>query len=475
MPHPAPFAATLIALAITSPPLLAADNATQLQQLQQEIAAMRKDYEAQLKALEARLKQAETSLAAQPATDSTARAPTAASAPTAAESPPATQTATMAPATAQSSASAFNPAIALILSGSYSSFSQDPTQYRIPGFLAGGEIGPGVQGFSLGESELTLSATIDPWFFGSLNLALAADNSASVEEAFIQTTSLPGGLGLKAGRYLASIGYQNDKHPHAWDFINAPLAYQVFLGGALTQDGLQFKAVLPTSQFVELGGGIGAAGEYPSGTGNLKKPGTATLFAHTGGDIGASQSWRAGASMVWANALDRASDDIDIAGNPVSNVFTGNSRLAILDGVWKWSPDGNAKSTSVTLQGEYFHRTESGSMIYDASGQALADIYRSAQSGWYAQAVYKFLPAWRVGLRYDRLDLGSVNASSNTANLFLPEYSPNRTTLMFDWSPSEYSRVRLQLAQDRARYGLTDNQIMIQYQMSLGSHGAHAF
>ena len=475
MSHPAPFAATLIALAIASPPLLAADNATQLQQLQQEIAAMRKDHEAQLKALEVRLKQAETSLAAQPATDSTARAPTSAGAPATMESPPATQAATPTPATAQSSASAFNPAIALVLSGSYSSFSQDPTQYRIPGFLAGGEIGPGVQGFSLGESELTLSATIDPWVFGSMSLALAADNSASVEEAFIQTTSLPGGLGLKAGRYLSSVGYQNDKHPHTWDFINAPLAYQVFLGGALTQDGLQFKAVLPTSQFIELGGGIGAAGEHPSGTGNRKKPGTGTLFAHTGGDVGVSNSWRAGASMVWAKAYDRAFEDIDNAGNPVSNVFTGNSRLAILDGVWKWSPNGNAKSTSLTLQGEYFHRTESGSLVYDEGGQALGDSYRAAQSGWYAQAVYKFLPAWRVGLRYDRLDLGNVNASSNTANLFLPEYSPNRTTLMFDWSPSEYSRVRLQLAQDRARYGLTDNQIMIQYQMSLGSHGAHGF
>jgi hypothetical protein len=61
MNRPIPFSATLIALAIASPPLLAADN-TQLQQLQQEIAAMRKDYETQLNALEARLKQAEARL-----------------------------------------------------------------------------------------------------------------------------------------------------------------------------------------------------------------------------------------------------------------------------------------------------------------------------------------------------------------------------------------------------------------------------
>ena len=251
MNRPIPFSATLIALAIASPPLLAADN-TQLQQLQQEIAAMRKDYETQLKALEVRLKQAEASLATQAASAGQLPAAQAApsSAPTVAVATPPPSAG--APPAAPSAGKGFNPDIALVLAGSYASFSKDPTQYRIPGFLTGGEIGPGVQGFSLGESELTMSATIDPWFYGSMSVALAADNSASVEEAFIQTTALPGGLGLKAGRFLASVGYQNDKHAHTWDFINAPLAYQVFLGGALAQDGLQLKAVLPTSQFLSL-------------------------------------------------------------------------------------------------------------------------------------------------------------------------------------------------------------------------------
>ena len=74
-----------------------------------------------------------------------------------------------------------------------------------------------------------------------------------------------------------------------------------------------------------------------------------------------------------------------------------------------------------------------------------------------------------------KLEIKNLIVGRNTENLYLPSYSPNRTTLMFDWAPSEYSRVRLQLAQDRARYGLTDNQIMIQYMMSLGSHGAHGY
>jgi hypothetical protein len=46
---------------------------------------------------------------------------------------------------------------------------------------------------------------------------------------------------------------------------------------------------------------------------------------------------------------------------------------------------------------------------------------------------------------------------------------------MVDFSPSEFSRVRLQLARDNAREGRPDNQLFIQYQMSLGAHGAHGF
>ena len=75
------------------------------------------------------------------------------------------------------------------------------------------------------------------------------------------------------------------------------------------------------------------------------------------------------------------------------------------------------------------------------------DSFSAAQSGWYAQGVYQFMPEWRVGLRYDRSNVGNVDAASNNASLYVPAYSPTRTTLMLDWSPSEFSRVRLQIRQ----------------------------
>jgi hypothetical protein len=476
MIRPAPLAALIGMAILGATPAFATDTPEQqqLKRLQQQIDQMRQDYEARLKALEARVRQAEAGSSAAaaplPATPNAATAAVPAYTP-AAEPVPAPVSAAAAPA----AANAFNPAISLILSGSYASLSQDPQRYRFNGFLTGAEIGPGVKGFSLGESELAISATVDPWFFGSLNVALEADNSASVEEAFLQTTALPAGLGLKAGRFLSSIGYLNDKHAHTWDFVDQPLVYQAFLEGQLKQDGLELRALLPTDQYIELGGSIGAAGPFPSGGSNGNQPGTAAVFAHTGGDIGVSQSWRAGLSYLWAKSDDRESWDFDAAGNSVTQLFSGNTRMLIVDGVWKWAPNGNAQRTSLTLQGEYMHRDESGSLTYDSTGLALADNFSAVQSGWYTQAVYKFLPEWRVGLRYDRLNVGNVDAASNNTSLHVPAYSPTRSTLMLDWTPSEYSRVRFQYANDRARYGLTDNQFIVQYQLSLGSHGAHGY
>jgi hypothetical protein len=55
------------------------------------------------------------------------------------------------------------------------------------------------------------------------------------------------------------------------------------------------------------------------------------------------------------------------------------------------------------------------------------------------------------------------------------DYRPRKNTLMIDFSPSEFSRVRLQFARDQAHEGFTDNQFFLQYQVSLGAHGAHSY
>src|SRR5205085_4690277 len=148
------------------------------------------------------------------------------------------------------SAAAFNPGIGVVLQGKASAFSQNPNTYRVRGFALGDEAGPGRRGLSLDESEVNFQANVDPYLFGNLTLSISPDNKLSVEEAFLQTTSLPGGFTLRAGRFFSGIGYLNEQHSHTWDFADQALPYRVFLNNQYDDDGVQLRWLAPTTQFV---------------------------------------------------------------------------------------------------------------------------------------------------------------------------------------------------------------------------------
>lgn len=445
--------------AFMAPVAARADAAAEIAALRREFEAQRADYEARLRALEQRVKAAEAA-AVQPVAAGVG----------ASLAPP---IAAVAPAPANN----FNPAVSLILSGGYARISRDPSSYRISGFQLppDSEIGPGTRGFGLAETELGLSASIDPYLRGAAHIALHPDNAVSVEEAYVQTTSLGGGLTLKAGRFLSGVGYLNSQHAHAWDFADAPLAYQAMLGTQYGDDGVQLRWIAPSERFLEFGLELGRGRSFPGSDTSRNGAGMAALTAHTGGDVGDSHSWRAGLSLMRAKAFEQPLAAVDTTGSAVTNAFSGATRVWVLDGVWKWAPQGNATRTSFTLQGEYLRSRREGSLAYDVAGAALADAYRAVQSGWYLQGVYQFLPRWRVGLRAERLHAGQPDYGVNAAALAGTGYAPRKQSLMLDFNPSEFSRVRLQWARDLAHEGRAVQQFQIQYQMSLGAHGAHRY
>ena len=456
--------AIVVALALLlSSPLYAASDA-EVAEIREQLRQLRESYEARLQALEQRLKDAEAAK-----TKEAAAAPVPAPVPVAA-APPGSSPA--------SGIAAFNPAISAVLQGRYANLSQDPEKFAISGFAPGGDIGPGRRGFSLGESELAISANVDHLFAGNLIVSLTPENTVSVEEAYGVYTAAPYGLVPKFGRFFSGLGYMNEQHQHAWDFIDAPLAYQAFLGGQYGNDGLQVKWIAPTDLFLELGAEVGNGDSFPGSERNKNGVGSGVIYAHAGGDIGASHSWRAGLSYLQTRAQDRDYSQVDLAGNNAQVGFNGTSHVAIADFVWKYAPNGNAQNTNFKLQGEYFWRRESGDLTYDvdgALGLTNTSAYTSRQSGWYLQGVYQFMPYWRVGARYDRLDPGHVDYGANAAYLDAPAFHPERYTLMVDYTPSEFSRIRLQYGQSKTLTGLTDNQLFLQYILTLGAHGAHRF
>ena len=184
-----------------------------------------------------------------------------------------------------------------------------------------------------------------------------------------------------------------------------------------------------------------------------------------GGDVGADHSWQAGIAHLSADVLDRAAT-VEHDDDPVDvETFTGDSDLTVADLVWKWAPAGNATLRNWKLQGEYFRRRE--------SGRYAGLPYDGEQDGWYLQGVWQFIQHWRVGLRHDSVFADNGATLDNTM-LVSPGRHARRNTVMVDWSPSEFSRLRLQYIDDHV-LPEEDGQWYLQYIMSLGAHGAHQF
>jgi hypothetical protein len=426
-----------------------------IQALREELRQMRIEYESRISDLESRLEVAENvardSVSGPDVSTRSSQAP---------------QT----PATVSLVANNdFNPAIGVTFQGQAWAYDNDPEDYYIPGFPLGGEAGPAPEGLSLAETEITMAANVDDKFTAMLTVPIVIEDGEVVvelEEAWIETLSLPGGLSLRAGRVFSNIGYLNDKHFHSWDFADQPLVYQAFLGNQYIDDGVQVRWLAPTDFYLELGGEILRGDRYPAGGAANSGFGSTTLTAQTGGDIGFSNSWMFGLSWLSVDAEGRESGGED---DPL--IFDGSSDLYLVDFVWKWAPNGNSRQKNFTLQAEYIWREEKGLYtLPDDSGGP----WDEAQKGWYAQAVYQPFPRWRFGARIDRLSADDPGPDWIDTPLYPVAGNPARYSLMVDWSNSEFSRIRFQYNYDKTSLE-NDNQFGLQYVHSIGAHGAHSF
>ena len=483
---------TVIAIPVLLLPIVPPAGAQSATELAEQIRALKREYEARIGSLEAQLSVLESG-ARDPDAESVSAAPT---------SRPASD-------------NAFNPAIGIVLNGMLSEYSADESE--IPGFPTGHESERPARGLSLGHSEIAISSNIDDKFFGNLTLGLGVHpgepTEVELEEAYIQTlpgAGLPEGMRIKAGRSLWTFGYLNELHRHGDDFADRPLPYRAFLDNAYNDDGAELSIVLPADFYSEIGAGLFRGDDTPFG-GSANGHDAWSAYARFGGDFGQDSAWRVGAYVLSGEAHERGGghahadeegehghaeeahhDDEhhdeehdeeehdehdeeehhDEHGHSAffsEGMFSGDTRLFALDFRSTWAPTGNARERELTLQGEYFWRKETG--VYELAAEGDEEVGESEHfdtmtRGWYAQAIYKFLPRWRIGARYSRL------IPSHDMEL---GHDPVAVAAMIDWTNSEFSRLRLQYNRETLAEDEHDNQIMLQYIMSLGAHPAHTF
>jgi hypothetical protein len=381
---------------------------------------------------------------------------------------------------------------------------------EIPGFIHGHshddghshEISNAEKGFNLNYGELVLSSAVDPYFdlFTAFHLS---ESSFEIEEAYIESRSLPYGLRIKLGKFLSSFGRLNSQHAHYWEFTDIPLLYKVFFGDhGLLEKGIQLNWTAPTNFFLGLGiewlqgsnemsFGTGEFSLIDAGTGEAVSPGKVPLpntwicFGKTSIDVGdlvllAGISYAAGKARI-----DHFSDEEDPHG------FAGDSSILGLDFTAKYLLDSYRY---IAFQGEYMYRRMEGTRFHISEREAARLVEQmdeheedgayevenapmiKKQSGFYAQLVYRFHRWWRLGVRWDSLIKNRVFLDGTLTDL---PGRFNRYGIMLDFSPTEFSRIRMQynnndhafLEGKREKF----HEFVLQFNFAIGAHGAHSF
>lgn len=339
-----------------------------------------------------------------------------------------------------------------------------------------------VDGLNWRHAEINFSGSVDP-FFKAWVIAALSPNGAELEVAQIETLELPAGLKAKVGKFFSDFGRHNAQHSHQWAFITQPLVNLLFFGPHGINDlGLQLAYLADLPFYAEAGvEGFETGGEENSFTylgeaevPKFNSPRTGVAWVKFGPDLGLEHALLFGASFIQGVRQEAHDGDEDGAED---HWLSGWARIVGADMVYKYDDPAPRGQGDWLVEAEYYVRDVRQQVYrHDLNPDMVGRYLQKKQDGFYAQAIYGFLPQWRAGLRYDHLgSLNRVEYPDGSVAAFGPSH---RTTLMVDWSLSEFSRLRWEGAY--GEYALTDGNVNgwacgMQIDVSLGVHGAHRF
>lgn len=332
-------------------------------------------------------------------------------------------------------------------------------------------LGQREKGLALGHSDLSLSGPLGRHLSAQFTAAAHAHDGKTeveLEEAYVQTRTLPLGLQARAGRFASQIGYLNEQHPHADDFVERPLLYRAFFGGHWYDDGLRVNWTAPTDVYLRLGAEVFRGRQLVQEAASARNPGATVLSARLGDDWGRSHSWQTGLSWLHNRreaaledehdhgAHDHAHDHAHAHGAALSG-----KNLVLWDVAWKWAPDGNNSQRQLRV-------------VYERAW--VRDLNRHARSrdrhvADYLSVVWRFSPTWEVGARTDWLQARIPHGDHFHAGRL------RETSLMVAYKPTHAQSIRLQATRQRNRAGFDEaaNAVQLQYVLSFGAHAAHSF
>jgi len=345
-----------------------------------------------------------------------------------------------------------------------------------------GDHDPQQRGFNARNAEIALDGAVDPYFQGFANIVLKLDNNneteIELEEAFLQTSSLPFGLQVKGGQFFDAFGRINTTHPHVWEFADAPIVAGRLLGpDGLRGVGGQISWTLPTPWYAQLLFAV------QNGRG-----GTAYSFRNTGEDGVFFNRWTidrdasALHDMLYVPRFETSFDP-----SPTQTILLGASgafgmndtgpdnhtQIYGADLLYKWkSSHAEGGFPFVKWQTEAMYRRFEAGRGLDNSFP-VDETFRDW--GLYSQVLWGFKKGWVVGIRGDYLHMQESAFTDDDTRQSRSRISANLT-----WYPTEFSKIRLQynhdfLEENDFLASRDVDSLFLQFEFILGAHGGHKF
>jgi hypothetical protein len=359
--------------------------------------------------------------------------------------------------------SEFNPSIGLVGETIFSGNSKGSDQT--------GSDRPG--GFDVWQRsiELNVAASVDPFAKGYAVINASADSATgdttlSVEEAAIQTTSLPWNLELKAGLFFGEFGRLAYIHDHELPFVNRPLVLDQYIGGESKTAGAQVSWLLPTAHYVNLTAGFGDQfGDIPNNPGTYRSLSEVNYFGRLSTYFDLTPNWQleTGISGLINPNSGEGLGGVLVQPNGVSTLTEKARRLAGFD----------VKLSYVPLQNNQFQSFTWGTEVLYSDNRYLSDpngipssgdeFYENVGSaGLYSYITYKWSRQWSAGFLFDWVQSDQNNSEVTAA------YSPYITLALSHWN-----QLRLQYThtEPNAATGYQPSDaVYLQWAWIIGSH-----
>ena len=357
-----------------------------VEQIRQELADLKSEYERRIADLERRLEALSAGSAAPPVET-----------PQIAEVPPAA-------APAQTS-NYFNPAISLI--GNFLAVGGKNRVEDLPSS-------------SFRESELGIQSIIDPYAKADVFLAFG-EEGVEVEEGYATFTALPADLLLRVGKMRVGFGKVNTLHLHTLPWPDQPLTTVNLLGGdeGWLGTGVSIARLLPIGD------------TFTEATVQVFRGEAEGLFeANKRSDLAYNGHYRVFRDLTEASNLDLG---VSYGRGPNGTADGNDTELSGLDFTYRWKPLQTASYRSATVRGEVVRsrREQIGG--------------REDALGWFLSGDYQLAKRWGVGARFESAEHADDGSLRDTGQALLLTFSPSEFLAL----RSELRRRRFDLG-DRA-------------------------